>query len=120
MEIRLACVEDGLENYGFRKVSAFIKSIHPQTKITYVPTGNLRSILKVLTEKGAGELLDKDISEVSQFLAEGDLIGFSSMTQYSKTVHQIISEYGYCLNLISMDPNFHNMSVSLYLKNKII
>ena len=36
-----------------------------------------------------------------------------------KTVHQILSEYGYCLNLISMDPNFHNMSVALYVKNKI-
>ena len=36
-----------------------------------------------------------------------------------KTVNQTLSEYGYCLSLIPMDPNFHNMSVSLYLKNKI-
>jgi len=36
-----------------------------------------------------------------------------------KTVNQTLSEYGYCLSLISMDPNFHNMSVSLYIKNKI-
>ena len=45
MQIRLACIEDGIENYGFRKVSAFIKSVHPETKIAYIPTGNLRNIL---------------------------------------------------------------------------
>ena len=92
MKIRLICVEDGLENYGFRKASAFIKTIHSQTEIAYVPTGNLRNILKVLMEKAAGELGDKDIHAVAQFLAEGDLIGISSMTQYSKTVHQIIAK----------------------------
>ena len=52
MEIRLACVEDGLENMGFRKFAGYVKSIYPETKITYVPTGNLRSVIRVLTEKG--------------------------------------------------------------------
>ena len=92
MQIRLACIEDGIENYGFRKVSAFIKSIHPETKIAYIPTGNLRNILKVLTEKEAGYLVDKDIHMAAQFLIEGDLIGLSSMTQYSKTVYKIIAK----------------------------
>ena len=27
MEIRLACVEDGIENYGFRKISSFIMDL---------------------------------------------------------------------------------------------
>ena len=92
MQIRLACVEDGIENYGFRKISSFIKSIHPQTKMAYIPTGNLRSIIKVLTEKGAGDLKDKDILSVAEFLVEGDIIGICSMTQYSKTVHRIIAK----------------------------
>ena len=92
MEIRLACVEDGIENYGFRKISSFIKSIHPQTKMAYVPTGNLRSIIKVLTEKGAGDLKDSDILSVAEFLNEGDVIGICSMTQYSKTVKRIIAQ----------------------------
>ena len=92
MEIRLACVEDGLENYGFRKVAAYIKTIHPETKIAYIPTGNQRSMLKVLREKGAGGLTDKDIHNVATFLAKGDLVGFSSMTQYSATVHDLIAK----------------------------
>ena len=28
LDIRLACIEDGLDNTGFRKIAAFIKSIH--------------------------------------------------------------------------------------------
>lgn len=91
MEIRLACVEDGLENMGFRKFAGYVKSIYPETKITYVPTGNLRSVIRVLTEKGAGELTEKDKYKVAQFLAGGNVIGISSMTQYSTTVHKIIA-----------------------------
>ena len=36
--IRIVCVEDSVANTGFRKISAYIKSIHQNTKIAYVPT----------------------------------------------------------------------------------
>ena len=29
MEIRLVCVEDGLENMGFRKFAGYVKLYHP-------------------------------------------------------------------------------------------
>ena len=92
LEIRLACVEDGLDNVGFRKISAYIKSIHSNTKVAYVPTGNWRSPIKLLKEEGSGEFKEKDIDNVSEFLAEGDLVGLSSMTQYSSTVYKIIAK----------------------------
>jgi radical SAM superfamily enzyme YgiQ (UPF0313 family) len=92
MEIRLACVEDGLENMGFRKFAGYVKSIYPDTKVAYVPTGNLRSVIKVLTEKGAGKLTERDVYKVAQFLAGGNVVGISSMTQYATTVHKIIAE----------------------------
>ncbi len=44
MNIRLACVENGLDNTGFHKIAAFIKSIHQNTKVAYVPTANHRNI----------------------------------------------------------------------------
>jgi radical SAM superfamily enzyme YgiQ (UPF0313 family) len=88
--IRLACFEDGLDNIGFRKISSFIKSIHSDTTIAYVPTGSMRGIVRTLMGKGAGDLTDNDIRVVAKFLAEGDLVGLSSMTQYSSTVHKII------------------------------
>ena len=91
LKIRLACVEDGLDNIGFRKFAAYVKSIHHETKVAYVPTGNLRNIIRTLTEKNVGDLTEKDITKVTEFLIEGDVIGLSSMTQYSTTVHKIIA-----------------------------
>ena len=92
LEIRLACVEDGLDNSGFRKVSAYIKSIHQNTKIAYIPTSNFRNILSQLMERNKGDLNDKDIHEVAKFMAEGDIIAFSSMTQSAFNVYKIIAE----------------------------
>jgi len=91
VSIRLACVEDGLDNIGFRKIAAYIKSIYSDTKVAYIPTGNLRNLIKIMGERGAGDLSDKDIYDVAKFLSEANLIGLSSMTQYSTTVHKIIS-----------------------------
>jgi len=92
MNIRLACVEDGLDNSGFRKIAAYIKSIHANTKVTYVPTANHRSLIGVLMEKGSGNLGNDDIHKVAQFMAEGDIAAFSSMTQSSSTVYKIIAD----------------------------
>ncbi|SVD43969.1 uncharacterized protein METZ01_LOCUS396823, partial [marine metagenome] len=69
----------------------YVKSIHPDAKVAYVPTGNSYSYIARLTGKGAGDLTENDINKVAQFLAEGDLVGLSSMTQYSPTVHKIIA-----------------------------
>ena len=100
IELRLACVEDGLDNIGFRKFSAYVKSIHSETKVAYIPTGNFRSLFRTLFEKGkdiskdisAGGLADKDIYKIAEFMSKCDLVGLSSMTQYSTTVHKIIAE----------------------------
>ena len=92
ISLRLACVEDGLDNIGFRKFSAYVKSIHSNTKTTYIPTGNHRSLITTLTAKHIVDFSDTDIQKVAKFLAHADLIGLSSMTQYSPTVHRIIAE----------------------------
>ena len=92
LNLSLACIEDGLDNIGFRKFASYIKSTHNKTTVAYIPTGNVRSFIKYLTEQGSGELGDKDISLVAKLLAESDLIGLSSMTQYSTTVHKIITK----------------------------
>jgi len=91
VDVRLACVEDGLENIGFRKFAAYVQSIHSNTKVAYVPTGNWRGFIRIMSERGAGNLTQIDINEIAKFLAEGDVIGLSSMTQYSSTAQDIIS-----------------------------
>ena len=79
LDIRLACVEDGLDNTGFRKIAAYIKSINPKTKVAYVPTANFRNLIGVLLEKGAGNLSNNDIVKVAEFMSEGDIAAFCSI-----------------------------------------
>jgi len=92
INIRLACIEDGLDNIGFRKIASFIKSIHSNTEVAYVPTGNLRNLIRVMSEKDVWKLRERDIFNVAKFLSEGNIVGLSSMTQYSTTVHKIIAK----------------------------
>ena len=90
MQVRLASFEDGIDNLGFRKASAFIKSIHSDTKVAYIPTGNRQGLVRVLAQKQGGQLPEEDIHISSEFLAQGDIVGISAMTQYSSTVHKVI------------------------------
>ena len=92
LEIRMACVEDGIDNTGFRKISAYIKSIHENTKIAYIPTGSYRSLLGYMREKDGENISDTDILKVAQFMAKGEIAAFSSMTQSAPTVCRIIAE----------------------------
>ena len=92
LEIRMACVEDGIDNTGFRKISAYIKSIHENTKVAYIPTSNYRNIVSQLIERAAGSLTDRDIREIAKFMAEGDIAAFSAMTQSCFNVYKIIAE----------------------------
>ena len=41
------------------------------------------------------------------------------MTGNRPSVAQVIKEYGKCLELVPMDPNFHGISVGLYLKDGV-
>ena len=43
----------------------------------------------------------------------------TSSTNRVKRVAQVIEEYGKCIELVPMDPYFHNISVGLYLKDGI-
>lgn len=92
IKVRLCCIEDGLDNIGFRKLSAYVKSIHPETEITYVPTGNLKGYISLMSEKDSSNLVSKDILNIAKRLAESDIVGFCSMTQYASTVTEIIAE----------------------------
>ena len=95
LEIRMACVEDGLDNTGFRKISSYIKLINPNTKIAYIPTANYRTFWGQLFEKTQGSFGDKDITSVAEFMAKADIAAFSSMTQSSFTVYKIIDQVRY-------------------------
>lgn len=91
MKINLVSVEDGLDNIGFRKISAFVKLLYPDTGIHYVTTGNLRSLTRVLTMSGVNPLQHDDISAIADRIANARIVAFSSMTPYAAVTAAIIA-----------------------------
>lgn len=91
MKINLVSVEDGLDNIGFRKVSAFVRGLYPETGIHYVTTGNLRSLSRVLSMRGVESLGENDIAAIADQLADARIVAFSSMTPYAAMTADIIA-----------------------------
>ena len=92
LEIRLACVEDNVANTGFRKISAYIKSIHQNTKIAYIPTFCKGSWINKILRRNKLEFGDNNILKVAKWMAKGDIVALSSMTQSSHNVYKFIAE----------------------------
>lgn len=91
MKINLVSVEDGIDNIGFRKLSAFVKQLYPETGIHYVTTGNFRSLTRVLAMGGVEPLGADEILAIAGEIAAADILGFSSMTPYAATTAAIIA-----------------------------
>lgn len=96
MKINLVSVEDGIDNIGFRKLSAFVKRSYPETGVHYVTTGNLRSFSRVLAMRGVEPLQQGDIALIAEKISAADIIGFSSMTPYAATTAAIINAVRIC------------------------
>ena len=92
LEIRLVCVEDSVANTGFRKISAYIKSIHQNTKIAYIPTFCKGSWVNKFLRRTKADFGDNNIHNVAEWMAKGDIAAFCSMTQSSPDVYKIIDE----------------------------
>lgn len=92
MKINLVSVEDGIDNIGFRKLSAYVKKLYPDTGIHYVTTGNLRSLGRVLKMQGVDPLESGDIRSIAANVAAADIVGFSSMTPYAAATAEIIAD----------------------------
>ncbi len=93
MRIIMVCLEDGITSCGFRKMSASVCRINPDTKAFYVSTQHYRSLRGAIfgTFGSSGDLEDNDVEAIAQQLASSaDLIGYSSMTGYSALTRKIV------------------------------
>ncbi len=92
MKIHLVSVEDALTALGFRKMSALIKSINPDTHSFYVPLNRRTSMWNILTATQHEKNADSYAAEVARGIADADIIGFTSMSDYAGFVKQVIEE----------------------------
>jgi len=90
IRISVVSVEDGVENLGFRHISAFIRSKCENTRAYYISTGNWRSLRKLLFGTGRPRLLDDDIRQAATDLADTDILAISAMTPYSDDAKRLI------------------------------
>jgi anaerobic magnesium-protoporphyrin IX monomethyl ester cyclase len=91
VKIKLLTLEDGLANPGFRKFAAFVKRINADTDVYFVVTGNFRSFWHLLfTQIAANALADPDVEAIAAEVADADIIGLSSMTQYAGSTVKLI------------------------------
>jgi anaerobic magnesium-protoporphyrin IX monomethyl ester cyclase len=92
VKIRMVCLEDGMIACGFRKMSAHVARLNPDTQACYVTTAHHAKSIRSAISGARGtavDLTDEQVDEVAQELSDADLIGFSSMTGYSALTHRI-------------------------------
>ena len=90
MKIKLLTIEDGLNNTGFRKLASYVKSINADTDVYYVVTGNVRSFSYHLMARHTNALAPADVDTIARTVADADIVGFSSMTQYADATAELI------------------------------
>jgi len=89
MKIKLVSIESGIAAMGFRRIVSIVKKIEPSTEVCFITTDNLYSLKSHLLPNQVKSLDKTELINISKYLADSDIIGFSSMTASSKYVEKI-------------------------------
>ncbi|MEC7641015.1 MAG: cobalamin-dependent protein, partial [Nitrospinota bacterium] len=99
MKINLVCVEDSIMAFPARKMASFVKSIHANTQLYFVPymvnRTNLRVLLGNFGDINKEGFDPNDIRQMAEPLSQAEIVGFSSMTGYSDMTRALIKEIRY-------------------------
>jgi len=90
MRLSLVSIEDGINNIGFRRLSAYARRVL-EPEVFYVTTGNQRSFTHLLLNRDAPVLAAADVEAIAGELAKADVVGFSSMTHYAAITAAVIA-----------------------------
>ena len=76
MKIEMVCVEDALMNLGFRKMSAYVRRINPDTTIRYIAYDNSLSLRSLILGRYGQcvDVPDEELRAMAEPLADADLI----------------------------------------------
>jgi len=95
MKIKLVSVESGISAIGFRKIAAIAKASEHDVEVLFVPTDNKYKTLSYMFPDNNARLTYKDIDIIGDYLAQADVVMFSSMTISKQYVHDIINRIKY-------------------------
>lgn len=93
MKIHMVSLEDGITATGFRKMTAFVERLNPDTKVFYVGTNSYRSLWKSFSRSmgNAVRFGPEQIDQIARDVAGADLVAFSCMTGYSDIAKKVIA-----------------------------
>jgi radical SAM superfamily enzyme YgiQ (UPF0313 family) len=87
--IAFVSVGQGIEGLGFRRVAAVMRDIAPQSEIFFVTPGNIKSLLTYIFPARTFSFDESDSIIIGEFLADYELVCFSSMSDCAEIVRQI-------------------------------
>jgi|CXWL01.1.fsa_nt_gi radical SAM superfamily enzyme YgiQ (UPF0313 family) len=91
MKINIVSIEDSLLSVGARKVSAYVRSLNPDTNVYYVPLSNFFSLWSLVRPRYTDALdAKRDAYSIAEPIADADIIGFSSMTHLADQTKAVI------------------------------
>ncbi len=75
-------VENGIVSIGFRKMASYARVFCPDIEVCYITPTNLCSPIEAIVNFGNvnTDLPTKDIKRIAEYLANADMVCFSSMT----------------------------------------
>lgn len=97
--IKLVSVECDIFSIGFRRIAAVAKHVDPSVEICLVKTGYLFSETSHFFSNQNIYLKDQDIVQISKYLSDAEMIGFSSLSMFAESVEKIIK----CVKTINPD-----------------
>ncbi|MBT3793183.1 MAG: B12-binding domain-containing radical SAM protein [Rhodospirillales bacterium] len=84
MKIAFVSIDAGIIAVGFRKMASLIRSVHPDTEISYIVPTNQMSVMSFLKGRCTSEIEDADMDRMAKHYAEFDIVASSSMTPYAE------------------------------------
>jgi len=85
-------VENGIISIGFRKVTSYARGFYPDIEVCYITPTHFYSPIKAIVNFGNinTDLPTKDIKQIAEYLANADMVCFSSMTPLADLTKKIV------------------------------
>jgi len=91
MNVSLISVEDNLISIGVRRIASWLRHNGHHVRTIYLPTVNYASIRQRMFPSFGKEYSPAVIDRLAHLVSESDIVGFSSMTNYSYKVKELIT-----------------------------
>ena len=91
-KVKFVSVEAGITALGFRKVASVARSLNGETDVCFVPVDNLYSLISHIFPSKTKQFTESDAKIIGTYLADADLVCFSTMTASAEETKQIISQ----------------------------